>query len=59
MQDVVVVIGAGQIGQAIARRAGIGKQVLLAAAAEELPPNVIRFLVRVLPEPLPRRKSMY
>jgi NAD(P)-dependent dehydrogenase (short-subunit alcohol dehydrogenase family) len=30
MKDVIVVIGAGQIGQAIARRVGAGKQVLLA-----------------------------
>ena len=30
MSNVVVVIGAGQIGQAIARRVGIGKHVLLA-----------------------------
>ena len=30
MGDVVVVIGAGQIGQAIARRVGVGKHVLLA-----------------------------
>jgi NAD(P)-dependent dehydrogenase (short-subunit alcohol dehydrogenase family) len=30
MKDVIVVIGAGQIGQAIARRVGIGKHVLLA-----------------------------
>lgn len=30
MPDVIVVIGAGQIGQAIARRVGVGKQVLLA-----------------------------
>ena len=30
MREVVVVIGAGQIGQAIARRVGVGKQVLLA-----------------------------
>src|SRR6185436_4726693 len=30
MKDVVVVIGPGQIGQAIARRVGIGKHVLLA-----------------------------
>jgi NAD(P)-dependent dehydrogenase (short-subunit alcohol dehydrogenase family) len=29
-KDVIVVIGAGQIGQAIARRVGIGKHVLLA-----------------------------
>jgi NAD(P)-dependent dehydrogenase (short-subunit alcohol dehydrogenase family) len=30
MTDVVVLIGAGQIGQAIARRVGVGKHVLLA-----------------------------
>jgi len=43
MPNVIVVIGAGQIGQAIARRVGVGKQVLLAdmrpenaAAAEVL-----------------------
>jgi saccharopine dehydrogenase-like NADP-dependent oxidoreductase len=30
MTEVVVVIGPGQIGQAIARRVGIGKKVLLA-----------------------------
>ncbi len=30
MTNVVVVIGAGQIGQAIARRVGVGKHVLLA-----------------------------
>src|SRR5512141_761905 len=30
MADVIVVIGAGQIGQAIARRVGSGKHVLLA-----------------------------
>jgi NAD(P)-dependent dehydrogenase (short-subunit alcohol dehydrogenase family) len=30
MKNVVVVIGAGQIGQAIARRVGIGKHILLA-----------------------------
>ena len=44
MKDVIVVIGAGQIGQAIARRVGSGKHVLLAdmrqdnanAAAETL-----------------------
>jgi NAD(P)-dependent dehydrogenase (short-subunit alcohol dehydrogenase family) len=30
MKDVIVLIGAGQIGQAIARRVGIGKHVLLA-----------------------------
>ena len=30
MPDVIVVVGAGQIGQAIARRVGVGKQVILA-----------------------------
>jgi len=30
MKDVIVVIGPGQIGQAIARRVGAGKHVLLA-----------------------------
>ncbi len=30
MRDIIVVIGAGQIGQAIARRVGFGKHVLLA-----------------------------
>jgi len=30
MPLVIVVIGAGQIGQAIARRVGIGKHILLA-----------------------------
>jgi len=30
MKEVVVVIGAGQIGQAIARRVGVGKHILLA-----------------------------
>lgn len=33
--DVVVVIGPGSIGQAIARRTGVGKQVLLADLREE------------------------
>jgi saccharopine dehydrogenase-like NADP-dependent oxidoreductase len=44
MANVIVVIGAGQIGQAIARRVGVGKQVLLAdmrpdaaSAAAEVP----------------------
>ena len=45
MKDVIVVIGAGQIGQAIARRVGAGKHLILAdmrldnanAAAEVLP----------------------
>jgi NAD(P)-dependent dehydrogenase (short-subunit alcohol dehydrogenase family) len=35
MSEVVVVIGPGQIGQAIARRVGVGKQVLLADMREE------------------------
>lgn len=35
-QDVVVVIGAGGIGMAIARRQGFGKQILLADFNEEL-----------------------
>jgi hypothetical protein len=30
MRDVIVVIGLGQIGQAIARRVGVGKHVVLA-----------------------------
>jgi predicted dinucleotide-binding enzyme len=30
MKDVIVVVGAGQIGQAIARRVGVAKHVLLA-----------------------------
>lgn len=30
MREIVVVIGPGQIGQAIARRVGVGKHVLLA-----------------------------
>ena len=30
MKDVIVLIGAGQIGQAIARRVGVGKHVVLA-----------------------------
>jgi NAD(P)-dependent dehydrogenase (short-subunit alcohol dehydrogenase family) len=30
MRNVIVVTGAGQIGQAIARRTGVGKHVLLA-----------------------------
>jgi NAD(P)-dependent dehydrogenase (short-subunit alcohol dehydrogenase family) len=34
-KDVIVVIGSGQIGQAIARRVGIGKHVLLADLREE------------------------
>ena len=35
MKDVIVVIGAGQIGQAIARRVAIGKHVLLADLRRE------------------------
>ena len=34
MKEVVVVVGAGQIGQAIARRVGTGKHVLLASLKE-------------------------
>jgi len=35
MKEVVVVVGAGQIGQAIARRIGAGKHVLLASLRQE------------------------
>jgi NAD(P)-dependent dehydrogenase (short-subunit alcohol dehydrogenase family) len=35
MKEVVVVVGAGQIGQAIARRIGSGKHVLLASLRQE------------------------
>ena len=50
MPQVIVVIGAGQIGQAIARRVGVGKHVMLAdmrpdnanAAAEVLGERRIR-----------------
>ncbi len=35
MRDVIVVIGAGQIGQAIARRVGVGRQVVLADMRQE------------------------
>jgi NAD(P)-dependent dehydrogenase (short-subunit alcohol dehydrogenase family) len=35
MRDVIVVIGPGQIGQAIARRVGVGKRVLLADMRQE------------------------
>jgi NAD(P)-dependent dehydrogenase (short-subunit alcohol dehydrogenase family) len=35
MKDVIVVIGPGSIGQAIARRVGTGKHVLLADLREE------------------------
>ena len=36
MKDVVVVIGAGGIGQAIARRVGAGKHIVLADLKREL-----------------------
>jgi predicted dinucleotide-binding enzyme len=35
MSEVIVVIGAGQIGQAIARRVGAGKHVVLADLRKE------------------------
>jgi len=35
MKNVIVVIGAGQIGQAIARRVGVGKHILLADQRED------------------------
>ena len=35
MRDVIVLIGSGQIGQAIARRVGVGKHVLLADVRQE------------------------
>ena len=35
MSNVIVVIGPGQIGQAIARRVGVGKHVLLADLRQE------------------------
>jgi len=35
MKNVIVVIGSGQIGRAIARRVGVGKHVLLADLREE------------------------
>src|SRR3954469_9174332 len=34
MSNIIVVIGAGQIGQAIARRVGVGKHVVLADRSE-------------------------
>jgi saccharopine dehydrogenase-like NADP-dependent oxidoreductase len=34
MQGVVVVIGAGQIGRAIARRVGVGKHIVLADCSD-------------------------
>ena len=35
MRDVIVVIGAGSIGQAVARRVSAGKHVLLADVRED------------------------
>jgi NAD(P)-dependent dehydrogenase (short-subunit alcohol dehydrogenase family) len=35
MKEVIVVVGAGQIGQAIARRIGAGKHILLASLTQE------------------------
>jgi NAD(P)-dependent dehydrogenase (short-subunit alcohol dehydrogenase family) len=35
MKEVIVVVGAGQIGQAIARRIGAGKHILLASVRQE------------------------
>ncbi len=37
MREVVVVVGSGSIGQAIARRVGVGKTVLLADLRSEMP----------------------
>ena len=37
MSDVIVVIGAGQIGQAIARRVSAGKHILLADLHQATP----------------------
>jgi hypothetical protein len=37
MEEVIVLIGSGQIGQAIARRVGVGKHVLLADCAGRVP----------------------
>jgi saccharopine dehydrogenase-like NADP-dependent oxidoreductase len=35
MKNVVIVIGPGQIGQAIARRVGVGKHIILADLSEK------------------------
>ena len=35
MKNVIVVVGSGQIGQAIARRVGVGKHILLADLRQE------------------------
>ena len=37
MSNVIVVVGPGLIGQAIARRVGVGKHVLLADMRQETP----------------------
>jgi predicted dinucleotide-binding enzyme len=37
MKNVIVLIGAGSIGQAIARRIGAGKQILLGACLSNSP----------------------
>ena len=44
MADVIVVIGAGSIGQAIARRVSSGKHVLLADLHQETPTRPRRYL---------------
>jgi NAD(P)-dependent dehydrogenase (short-subunit alcohol dehydrogenase family) len=44
MRDVIVVIGAGQIGQAIARRVGVGKHVVLADLHEDNASNAAEVL---------------
>lgn len=41
MTEVVVVIGPGQIGQAIARRVGFGKHVLLADQRPDGPSGAV------------------
>ncbi len=43
MTNVLVVIGAGQIGQATARRVGVGKNVLLAICGRITPMQLRRF----------------
>lgn len=67
MKSVIVLIGSGQIGQAIARRVGVGKHVLLAdlrpenakAAAEVKVATVASCLclLRCSAPALPRRLS--
>ena len=46
MSDVIVLVGAGQIGQAIARRVGVGKHILLADMRRENAEGVITPLAR-------------